>query len=149
MAVMKKTKPISRSDFGALVSYLSSTSPEFSRSLGATDKEGQRVIIPALGSNSLLEVSELARQAGGVATLVILQQSDGKGGRVTVANLVVNDRQNIDGDCDVPVTNACTLEDLIKILMPGTSMTFRAAGEEFEFNDVSTRDIEESNLVLR
>jgi hypothetical protein len=141
-----------RRSFGRMVSHRCAYDVDFANRLEARDADDRRVVVPVLGDDCLHTVSELVRRAGGDATLVVLQSgpeapAEFKSVREAAIVRLTITRAD-DETTNVPYGPSCTLADVLRVLVPGASITMRFATSEMLFGDVSTTDLPADALSL-
>ncbi len=136
MGVSRRTK----TSVGALASCLMAKSPEFARLFPVRDSEGRRVIVPATETDRVDAIAKLVEQSGGTAMLAVFGKTDTKAMSLTVARMTTNCS---DDPCDhhVPVTHGCTIGDLLRVLLPGSSITLRLAGDELGLDEITEQEV--------
>ncbi len=153
MAVNSDDSHTMRAAFGKLLSFLSITDRDkFDRLSGGRSTGGSRVLVPALESDSVHDISMLVRQAGGDAMVAVvgpMESRDGKHGFTIRSARMTTEETDADSGHDVPVGRTCTLGDLFRVLLPGSSITLRLAdGEELWFEDGGEADVSDGDSLL-
>lgn len=120
-------KPVStrRNDWAAMVTRLS-IDPRFSRLLTERNADGVPVVLAVLGEDRVVDVTQRVIRAGGRATLAVLEQFPEGGSRISIASI---SSSGAAGDHHVPMTGECSVADLLRVLTPGTSITYRMPGD--------------------
>ncbi len=111
-----------RHQWGAAVTRLIAEQPRLCEAVsGMADDQGRVVVVPVLATDSIVDVTRLVAQAGGRGTVVVLDEA-----RTSIGMAQVTGRTGDAGDdCHVPVTAACSIGDLMAVLMPDASITYR------------------------
>lgn len=143
----RQAKLIAHAAMGRFISAVSVHQPELVRTI-PLDDQGRRVMVPALGTDSVHDVVRLICQAGGRGTVVVAIPTVGEDGapngfQIQTARVEASTRDSNDVDCDVPVGPSCTIADVLAVLAPGGSLTFRADHSELTLQEPSTTAVGE------
>ena len=142
------SKDVVRSRFGAVLSYLTATDSEFASKLTSSDAEGRRAVVPVLGTDSVHEMTRLARQQGGHVTVVALMGREKAAIQISTASLsMIAPAECAGGDHHVPITRACKVADLLDSLPSGSAITFRLAHEEVTLDSVTNESVEDGAVL--
>lgn len=132
---------------GAIVSRMLAVSPAFASQFKELTSDGARIVVPAFASDTVVSVTNLVGQAGGRGTLLVVDPVDGDV-RLTFASIAAKSDEHLSGDTDVPMTHECTIGDLVRVLQPGTSITYRILGHgEIDLEDVTREEAPEGEFA--
>ena len=127
---LKKTSQLRR-----LAGVLSSTYP----GPAPTDAEGRRVIIPAVASDLVGQIVRAASRNpdGGLVVMVDAEESDDEIAVKTATLRVLHEGHDECAGNHTPFTANTTIGDILRILSPGSSTTFKMQDDLLAVNDVS------------
>lgn len=129
-----------RNQLGLAISKLFTRDPDLGDSVSVRDSDGRRVIVAAIWSDTVHWVIEQVRQAGGVALVVVVRKPEGESvARLAMARIAMHETEDPAG-CDLPVGPDCAMEDLLKVLMIGSSITITLSDAEAVFDGASETD---------
>jgi hypothetical protein len=131
-----------RAVVGRMLSVLTANNEEFRNAL-AHDAEGRSISIPALPSDSLRDLSFMASRAGGEATIAVPVKSRSDGVELVLVGMTVRRDGNNPNDHHLPTGPDSTIGDVLKLLVPGSSMTYRLAdgSDELLFCGIGQEDV--------
>lgn len=97
---------------------------------------------PCGGDRSHVAGFELVRQAGGHGCFAVALSIQEPGCCTPVIVSLTVSESKVEGDHPVRVTLECTIGDVLRVLQPGASLTYRlASGAEFGVEGVSSQSI--------
>jgi hypothetical protein len=116
---------------------------DFRAQMDVFDAFDRRVIITVLETDTLFEISRKVWSAGGEAVVVVC---DSEGGTARMRPVRFSEaNEHADGDFHVPVREQCTIQQLLAVLLPGSSITVRFDGDELKLDDLT--DVTPDDLV--
>lgn len=131
----------SRAQMGALISRLLARSPAFAEQLTIRDAQGRRVVVPVRETDPVYDLTKFVRQSGGAASFVAaIRDSGSRSLSLWVGAIMVSVSDAAD-DHHVPITPMCTVGDMLRVLVPGASITYRLAGNELSLEGLTTQDL--------
>jgi hypothetical protein len=138
-----------RNAYARLIAARCSYDAEFAERFHVVDAEGRRLAVPVLEDDPLVLACRLVRQIGGEAVLAVLHKPDKPARKskkislpTTIASMGVTTSDSDGRDNCVPVGPECTVGDVLRILTPGVSISMRFDGEELQFDDPTSNQIE-------
>jgi hypothetical protein len=136
--------------FGQVISYLTATVPTFATLVSGGEE--QRVVVAAIESEPLADVTERVRRSGGDAIIVALRSDPDNAERVrlVIGRMKIRDHAAGSGDHPVPFDVRCSLGDLLMVLGEGATITLRQSDEleVLELVDIDAPEVEISGESL-
>jgi hypothetical protein len=128
-----------RCKVGAAVSYLRATEPE-AFGVPPIDRRGREVLVPVLGTDTVLAVTDIVRRMGSSALVVAYMHDDRGIGFGSVRMALTEEHETGDSSSHVPVGPTCTMGDMFRMFVPGTSITIRMDGDQLQLDEVGEVD---------
>lgn len=132
-----------RGQFARRVASRCALDPTFADLFSVRDPFNRRVVVPVLDTDAVPFAVHLIQQAGGEGTLAVLTQ--GQHERETALVLLqvgVVSVRAVEGDWHPPVSQHCTISDLLKVLLPGALLTMQmVSGDELRIADLGGSDL--------
>lgn len=110
------------------------------------DTDDRRVVVPVLDTDPVQLAVKLIQQAGREGTLAVLNQRKRSDEPSVVLLRLGIAATSVQSDWDLPVSPDCTIADLLRVLLPGASLTMRMVdGDELRIAELA----ESAGLALR
>ncbi|MDP8975812.1 MAG: hypothetical protein M3N28_05485 [Actinomycetota bacterium] len=117
-----------RMQFARQVATTCAFDARFADLFSIRDVAGRRVVVPVLETDSIQLAVALIQQGGGEGTVAVRVQGKDEYRPSVVFlrfSILAISPMHRHGECDLPVGPDCTVADLLKVLLPGVSLTMR------------------------
>lgn len=133
-----------RTEFARQIATQCGFDGDFAELFPIRDEMGRRVVVPTLETDSVHLAMSLVQQVGGEGTLAV-RRAGTKATPPSVAFLQFSfSAAARTRDSGLPVSRDCTIADLLKVLIPGSSITIGAVedgGDELRIADLGDSDL--------
>ncbi len=139
-----------RTEFARQIATRCGLDRAFAELFPIRDALGRRVVVPTLETDPVHLALGLVQQAGGEGTLAVRRERTHDAPPSVVFLRFSFSAASGTQDDGVPVGSDCTIADLLKVLMPGSSITISAdqeGGDELRIADLGDSDLP-SDCVL-